>query len=458
MKKRSLWRNLFFFGLWLAVGAIAITILLPSCQRATPDGATADTAAQTNADVPTLDLSSSSDNGPPPHFEVAESTAAGGAAPMDAVRSTSDGPMLGAPTAAPAEAAPSASYPDVGQYSEIAPGAGAPEFPAAAAPEEPAATASEEAPLATASPNSSSVGEGDAIEEPSEPESSAPPEGLGLSGSGEGGGGAGEGIGLGNIGNIGHGSASDQTSIGNLKSGGGSGYGTGYGSGRASAHPAARSISVDETAKPPMPPDAIVSSTDDAMSEVDRKLEALPLGNIAFNTPESIPLGHTATIELLASLKETEAELRQSVHAFGAVDSAHDIKISDQMEAKVTGLGFRIEPITPERQVVSHTQETEWRWQIEPTKSDALELNLTLSALIKIDGESSARTIRTFEKTILVNVPLGQRITTAMSNNFELLTTVVLLPVAGGTWRFVRKRKRRQSAAPDDEISPRQAA
>ena len=193
------------------------------------------------------------------------------------------------------------------------------------------------------------------------------------------------------------------------------------------------------------------------MSEVDRKLAALPLGNIAFNTPETVPLGDTATIELLVSMKEAEEQLRQHVHGIGGVETAH-VQLSDQMEAKVTGLGFRIEPITPERQAVSHTQETKWRWQIEPTKSDTLELNLTLSALIKIDGEPSARAIRTFEKTIVVKVPFGQRVVTAMSNNVELLTSVVLIPVAGGTWRYVRKRKRGKPSPEDDSLITRKAA
>jgi hypothetical protein len=194
------------------------------------------------------------------------------------------------------------------------------------------------------------------------------------------------------------------------------------------------------------------------MSEVDRKLAALPLGNIAFNTPKTIPLGDAATIELLVSMREAEEQLRQQVHGDGPVETANGIQFSDQMEAKVTGLGFHIEPITPERQAVSHRQETKWRWQIEPTKSDTLELNLTLSALIKIDGEATTRAIRTFEKTIVVKVPFGQRLTTAVSNNFELITTVVLIPVAGGTWRFVRKRRRAGAPSSTDDTPARRAA
>ena len=396
MKKRPLSRSLGFLALWLTIGGIAIIKFAPEFFTAR-DAAPNTVAMSQASDIPPLDES------PAPHIYSTETTTAVSAPPTEVDRtsdsSSGDAPLFEFPVAsAPAAAASESDTAAPWQTDTVAsPGAAAPESDVAygpnmaaggAAPDLPGAPAPDEPTEVFSAPGNGGVGEGDAIEEPA----SGNLDSIGLSGTGEGGGGAGEGIGLGNIGTLGHGSAGNQSglgSIGNLKSGGGSGQGTGYGSGRSGANRPTRSMSFDETDKPPLPPDAIISSTADIMSEVDRKLDALPLGNIAFNTPESIPLGHTATIELLASLKEAEAELRQSVHGVGAVESAHDIKISDQMEAKVTGLGFRIEPITPERQAVSHTQETKWRWQIEPTKSDALELNLTLSALIKIDGESS---------------------------------------------------------------------
>ena len=384
------------------------------------------------SDVPPLD------EAPEPHFYTTETTAAGNAASAEVDRTSDDTPIsdscfalpgAAAPTAASdpgfpapwqyeASASPAAAAPDtdIAYGPNMAAGGAAPDLPGAPAPDEP----TEEV---TSSPGTGGVGEGDSIDEPPADN----PESLGLSGIGEGGGGSGDGIGLGNI--------------GTLKSGGGSGRGFGYGSARSGASAKTRSISVDETPQPSEPETAEGVASDDPTSEVDRKLDALPLGNIAFNTPETIPLGDAATIELLVSMKEAEEELRQQVHGIGGIETAH-VQLSDQMEAKVAGLGFRIEPITPERQAVSHTQETRWRWQIEPTKSDTLELNLTLSALIKIDGESSARAIRTFEKTIVVKVPFGQRVVTAMSNNIELLTSVVLIPIAGGTWRYFRKRKR----------------
>jgi hypothetical protein len=407
MKKRTLWRNLLFLTIWLAVGLFALAMIVPNFFGAR------DAAPNETADVAQYQEVAPASAAPsePPSF----SGIAGGSS------MSNDGPTESGPTfAAPGAPAPNdiemngPAYQPGAAYdvaNEAARG-GAPDMPGASAPED-------YPPGAYTTPGA--VGEGDAIDDP--PQSANAPDSFGglggLSGIGEGGGGVGEGIGLGNIGTIGGGAA-----------------------------PAARD-GIGKTDEP---------AANDAMSEVDRKLANLPLGNIAFNTPETIPLGSTATIELLVSMKEAEDALRQSLRGPGGVETAHDIKISDQMEAKVTGLNFRIEPITPERQAISHTQETEWRWQIEPTKSDTLELNLTLSALIKVDGESSARAIRTFEKKILVNVPFTQRVATAMNNNIGLLTTVVLIPVAGGTWRYVRKRKRRQAPSPDDAEPSRQAA
>jgi hypothetical protein len=429
MKKRTLWRNLLFLTIWLGVGLFALLMIVPNFLGAR-DAAPNETAAVA------------------PYREVAPASAAPGELPsFSGIAGGSSMPNEGSAESGPTFAAPGAAAPnDVatdGASYQRGVTFDANEAAGGAAPDMPGAPAPEFDPPAVYSSPGGTVGEADAIDDPPQP-ASAPDSLGGLSGIGEGGGGVGEGIGLGNIGTM----------------GGGSGQNYGYGSGRGgvASHPQAHEITIDATAKPPMPPDAIIAGSDDTMSEVDRKLANLPLGNIAFNTPDSIPFGSTATIELLASLKEAEDELRQSVHGLGPVESAH-IKISDQMEAKVTGLGFRIEAITPERQAVSHTQETRWSWQIEPTKSDTLELNLTLSALIKVDGESSARAIRTFEKKILVKVPFTQRVATAMNNNIELITTVVLIPVAGGTWRYVRKRKRGTTPPADNDAEPsRQAA
>jgi hypothetical protein len=61
---------------------------------------------------------------------------------------------------------------------------------------------------------------------------------------------------------------------------------------------------------------------------------------------------------------------------------------------------FQITAITPEVQAVSKIQETEWKWEIHPKKEGKHKLHLTLTALLEIDGRSTPRTIRTFDKVI----------------------------------------------------------
>jgi len=257
-------------------------------------------------------------------------------------------------------------------------------------------------------------------------------QGLGMSGSGKGGGGTGTGIG-GDGGKIVH----------------------GYGSGKAAARPNEKKVTINLPGSS-SPAETETSNMEDAEPDVDHKLANLPLGSIAFNTPETIPYGDDARIELLVSLKEAEEQLREAVRAAGPVETAR-VKISDQMEARLTGLGFRIEAITPERQAVTRGEPTQWQWQIEPNKSATLELHLTLSALIEVDGVPATRAVRTFERTIYVEVPLVHRVTDFLTGHLELLLSFVLIPVAGGVYRHVRN-KRKQNSVPSDQAPPNKQA
>lgn len=179
-------------------------------------------------------------------------------------------------------------------------------------------------------------------------------------------------------------------------------------------------------------------SLTDQLAAVDHLIEKLEFANLAFNAPTTINLSETALIQLLLSHKETEEALKQKIVAEGQKESAR-IRISNLMEARLSGLGFEIEAITSEIQAVSADQITEWRWEIRPTQPGEQQLHLTLSALIYLDDQSMPRTIRTFDQIIDVNVTLSQRISSFISDNWQWAVTVLLIPIAG--W-IIRKRRR----------------
>lgn len=174
--------------------------------------------------------------------------------------------------------------------------------------------------------------------------------------------------------------------------------------------------------------------------DVDKLLEKMEFGVIAFNTPTHINIDDSPQIQLKLSLNETVEKLKRSITEKGKKMGA-TIRVSDRMEARLSGNMFRITAITPETQAVSKKQETEWKWVIHPKKEGTHKLYLTLTALLEVSGQTTPRAIRTFDKKIAVNVTPTQKVRLFFMNNWQWLWAAILVPVAGWLWK--RKGKKR---------------
>ena len=193
----------------------------------------------------------------------------------------------------------------------------------------------------------------------------------------------------------------------------------------------------------PMPEPEILSPSQrpgDAFAAVDRLLEKLEFGNIAFNAPSEIRLDDTAAIQLLLGLSTSADELKRMIEAVGEREAAR-IKVSDVMEARLSGSNFAITAVTPERQAVTRTGVTEWKWDVKPTRDGRQLLHLTLSVLIQVDGVSTLRAIRTFDKEVEVEVTWDQHVGAFVEGNWQWLWATILVPIAGWFW----KKKKRES-------------
>lgn len=202
------------------------------------------------------------------------------------------------------------------------------------------------------------------------------------------------------------------------------------------AHPPAPVVTPRRERPSPTPKDG---GGEGGTATVDEILARLELANVAFNAPTQLQLHEVSLIQLLLSTKESIEALQSALTAAGERSGAR-ARISNQMEAHLSGTGFRVEPITPERQAVSAAERTEWRWQIEPTQTGTLHLDLTLSADLQVDGQSVPRMIQTFERTIEVKVTWPAWTKAFLAGNWQWLWTAILIPVCG--WIY-RNRKRR---------------
>ena len=183
-----------------------------------------------------------------------------------------------------------------------------------------------------------------------------------------------------------------------------------------------------------MPPIAKSPPPSSPLESVDRILASMDWANIAFNSPQKINLVETAQIQLLLSLQKPMDELRAAITAAGAREGAR-VRVSNRMEARLSGTNFQIIAITTEEQAVGSMDTVEWKWEIKPTASGRHSLHLTLTALFSVDGAATRRAVRTFDRTIEVEVTAGQWASEFLGKNWQWLWAALLLPMAGWLWK-----------------------
>ncbi len=169
-------------------------------------------------------------------------------------------------------------------------------------------------------------------------------------------------------------------------------------------------------------------------SSVDKALREMELANIVFNTPSILNIDDASQVDLVLSLGDTIEQLKELISEAGKKYGA-TIKVSNRMEARLSGYSFQITAITPEIQAVSKEQPTNWKWEIQPKKEGLHNLHLTLTALLDVDGHNTPRSIRTFDKEIEVTVTVSQKAKLFFTSNWQWLWAAILVPFVGWYWK-----------------------
>jgi hypothetical protein len=176
------------------------------------------------------------------------------------------------------------------------------------------------------------------------------------------------------------------------------------------------------------------------MDAVDRAVHQMPLGNIAFNTPTSMVRGETVVVQLLVSLREPVEELKAAVTAAGNTVGAR-ARLSNEMKADLSGIGFTIVPSQSVQKVVSADQPTEWRWQVAATKTGTLYLDLELSAVVAVNGSTQFVDVKRFERKWTVQVAWSDRVTSFVGGNWKWLWAAIVVPIGGVLFRRLRRSR-----------------
>jgi hypothetical protein len=121
------------------------------------------------------------------------------------------------------------------------------------------------------------------------------------------------------------------------------------------------------------------------------------------------------------------------------------------MEARLSGQGFEIRAVTPERQPVATNQPTTWTWDVKATGGGEQNLYLSLNAIFEGAGPEKTRAVTTFNKTVQVKVTWRKFFAT----NWQViiggigipLTVAIIIPLvkwgAPNLWSSLTKKKKK---------------
>jgi hypothetical protein len=176
-------------------------------------------------------------------------------------------------------------------------------------------------------------------------------------------------------------------------------------------------------------------------SAVDAALARMDIGAVSFNAPDRMRIGEARRIQLLLSPTATAEELEREIVAEGPVES-YRVRVTSQMIARIQGTGFEIRQLSPEQQGLSTLEPTEWNWMVEPLPQGPRlrHLVVSLDAVLETEeGERLPRSVRTFERSIVIEVTWAERISGFVSRNWQWLWGAVLVPflfpILASRWR-----------------------
>jgi prepilin-type N-terminal cleavage/methylation domain-containing protein len=176
-----------------------------------------------------------------------------------------------------------------------------------------------------------------------------------------------------------------------------------------------------------------------AFAAVDDALAALQPASIVFNPRQPMRYKRPERVVVLISPPRMpvadlmEEFQRRSTDWRNA--TALSIRIAPEMDVRLTGDGFDIDPLTPTRQPIGRTEPVEWRWTVTPTKGGSRMLYLAVDALLMIEGDRVPRSIRVLEHPIRVDITTAEQAQVFFTDNWQFVIGTLLIPLGMWWWK-----------------------
>lgn len=172
----------------------------------------------------------------------------------------------------------------------------------------------------------------------------------------------------------------------------------------------------------------IVPGSTSASEKTESFTQKLFSAKLAFAMKDKANINEDIKAQLLIDPREEIKNLENQLTVDGA-PLVKTIKVSKIVKATLTAPDFDITKITEEEQVLSDAGPTEWLWKLSPKSSGKHEVNLSVTAVVKLDGRESKHHLRTFDKTVTVEVTSKQLIIDWLEENYKWIISTLIIPV-----------------------------
>lgn len=168
-------------------------------------------------------------------------------------------------------------------------------------------------------------------------------------------------------------------------------------------------------------------------------------GKITFNPPAEMQEQKTEIIQARISFKDIGPTFFEGLEGPGPPQE-EPLKVSEIMTVTLTGdrNAFLIQRIGDEEQVVAGKPYAQWEWHVTPLQSGDQRLTLTATAKIFLPGRGEKPVYyKALEQPIVVHVDRWYTTKQFITNNWQWLWAVVIVPLAGLLWGIRRRKTRR---------------
>lgn len=157
---------------------------------------------------------------------------------------------------------------------------------------------------------------------------------------------------------------------------------------------------------------------------------------MAFSVTNKANIDEKIQAQLLIDPNQNAEQLSTQLSVKG-ITIKQPIKITEVVKATITAPSFVVTEITDESQILADVGPTDWRWELKPTKAGTHEVKLTVSAIVNKENKDRPYTLKTFERTVTVEITKEQIVIDWFKENYKWVITSLLIPLIG----FIFKEK-----------------